>query len=190
MTLARRWFDRFLKGEANGVDTGPKVQLAPDPWNGKPITYAALPTTRTLSFPLAGKPRKIAWAGKLVRAVTRTRTRLEDFGAPAVTVAATAAGGWSRLVALLTATTPAGNTIVVSGGGVPTSPGTRTYSIRLISQVTAIPAGSRLAVTFGSSTSGTAGGLLYLDLPTAGSPTLTIGRASLKLPVLTKPVSS
>jgi hypothetical protein len=72
---------------------------------------------------------------------------------------------------------------------VPTSAGTRTYSIRLISQVTAIPAGSKLTVTFGSSTSGTAGGLLYLDLPTAGSPKVTIGAASLRLPVLVKPVS-
>jgi predicted acyl esterase len=78
-----------------------------------------------------------------------------------------------------------------SGGGVvPTSAGTHTYSIRMISQVTAIPAGSKLVVTFGSSTSGTAGGLLYLDLPTTGSPKLTIGAASLRLPALVKPVSS
>ena len=39
MTLGRRWFDRFLKGEPNRVDTGAKVQLAPDPWKGKPVSY-------------------------------------------------------------------------------------------------------------------------------------------------------
>jgi pimeloyl-ACP methyl ester carboxylesterase len=190
MTLSRLWFDRFLKGEANGVDTGPKVQLAPDPWKGKPVSYAGLPPTRTATYTLAGKARTLGWSAKAVRTAGRTLTRLEDFGAPVVTVNATATGGWSRLVALLTAVTPAGKTIVVSGGGVPTSAGTHRYSIRLISQVTAIPARSRLSVTFGSSTSGTPGGLLYLDLPTTGAPKLTVGVASLKLPVLLKPVSS
>jgi pimeloyl-ACP methyl ester carboxylesterase len=190
MTLSRRWFDRFLKGDANGVATGPKVQLAPDPWRGKPVSYAGLPPTRTISYSLAGTTRTLGWSAKAIRTAGRTPTRLEDFGAPVVSVNATATGGWSRLVALLTAVTPGGTTIVVSGGGVPTSSGTRTYTIRLISQVTAIPAGSRLSVTFGSSTSGTPGGLLYLDLPTTGVPKLTVGPASLKLPVLVKPVSS
>ena len=59
----------------------------------------------------------------------------------------------------------------------------------MLSQVTAIPAGSTLSVIFGSSTSNTPAGLLYLDLPLAGSPKLTIGAATLKLPVLQKPVS-
>jgi pimeloyl-ACP methyl ester carboxylesterase len=189
MTLSRRWFDRFLKGTANGVDTSPNVELAPDPWKGKPVSYAGLPPTRTLSYRLAGKPRTIVWSGGVSRIATRTKTKIEDFGAPVVTVRATAAGGWSRLVALLTATTPAGAQIVVSAGGVPTTAGTRTYSIRLISQVTAIPADSRLTVTFASSTSGTPAGLLYLDLPTAGAPKLTVGAGSLRLPVLVKPVS-
>jgi pimeloyl-ACP methyl ester carboxylesterase len=190
MTLARRWFDRFLKGTANGVDTGPNVQLAPDPWKGTPVSFTGLPPTKTISYVVTGKPRTIGWSAKVVRAAGRTQLRLEDFGTPVITVKATAAGGWSRLVALLTAVTPAAKTIVVSGGGVRTTTGTRTYSIRLISQVTAVPAGSKFVVTFGSSTSGTAGGLLYLDLPTTGSPKLTIGAASLKLPVLVKPVSS
>lgn len=190
MTLSRRWFDRFLKGEANGVDTGPRVQVAPDPWKGKPVSFAGLPPTRTVSYVLNGGTRAVGWSGKVIRTAGRTRTHVEDFGAPVVSVTATATGGWSRLVALLTAVTPSGRTIVVSGGGIHTSPGTRTYAIRLISQVTSIPADSRLAVTFGSSTSGTAGGLLYLDLPTAGAPKLTVGAASLKLPLLVRPVSS
>ena len=189
MTLARRWFDRFLKGEQNGVDGPKNVQLAPDPWKGKAVSYAGLPPVKTLSYRLAGTASTIAWPGKIVRTAGRTQLPVEDFGAPIVTVKATAAGGWSRLVALLTAVTPTSKQIVVSGGGVPTSAGTHTYAIRLISQVTSIPAGSKLVVTFGSSTSGTPGGLLYLDLPTAGSPKLTIGSATLDLPVLVKPVS-
>lgn len=190
MTLSRRWFDRFLKGEPNGVDTGSPVELSPDPWKGKTVSYPALPPAKTLSYPLAGPAKTIAPAAKVVRDAGLAATRLETFGAPVVSVTATAAGGWSRLVALLTARTPAGTEIVVSGGGVPTSAGKRTYSIRMISQVTSIPAGSKLRVTFGSSTSGTPAGLLYLDLPMAGSPKLTVAGASLKLPVLVKPVSS
>ena len=190
MTLSRRWFDRFLKGERNGLDTGPNVQLAPDPWKGKPVSYRGLPPVKTVTYALTGAPRTLSWSAKAVRTAGRTELPLEDFGAPLITVKATATGGWSRLVALLTATTPAGKQIVVSGGGVPTSPGTRTYTIKLIAQVTSIPAGSKLIVTFGSSTSGTAGGLLYLDLPTAGSPKLTVATATLHLPVLVKPVSS
>jgi predicted acyl esterase len=189
MTLARLWFDRFLKGMPNGVDTGPNVQIAPDPWTGKPVSYTGLPPTKTLSIALKGKTRTIAASAKVVRDGGLVQTKLEDFGSPVVTVKATATGGWSRVVVLLTAVTAEGQTIVVSGGGVPASAGTRTYSIRMISQITSIPAGSKLRVTFGSSTSGTAGGLLYLDLPMAGSPKLTVATASLKLPVLAQPVS-
>ena len=51
MTLGRRWFDRFLRNQANGVDTGAKVQLAPDPWKGKAVSFAGLPPTRTSDLP-------------------------------------------------------------------------------------------------------------------------------------------
>jgi predicted acyl esterase len=189
MTLGRRWFDRFLKNQANGVDTGAKVQLAPDPWKGKAVSFAGLPPTRALTYPLAGRTRTLAYEDHVTRIAGHTKVNVEDFGAPTVTVAATAAGGWNHLVAELVAKTARGATIVVSGGAVPTSAGKRIYTIRMLSQVTSIPAGSTLSVIFGSSTSNTPAGLLYLDLPLAGSPKLTIGAASLKLPVLQKPVS-
>ncbi|HKP19280.1 MAG TPA: CocE/NonD family hydrolase [Gaiellaceae bacterium] len=189
MTLSRTWFDRFLKGQPNGVDTGATVQLAPDPWKGKAVGYPGLPPTKTLTFPVPGPARTIGASDHLFRVVTRIATALEDFGAPVLTVTASASRGWSRLVALLTAVTPTGQKIVVSAGGVPTTPGRRKYTFRLISQVTAIPAGSRLALTLGSSTSGTAGGSLYLAFPAAGTPMLTVGPASLRMPVLVTPVS-
>ena len=72
MTLSRVWFDRFLKGERNGVDTGPKVQIAPDPWKGKAGSFAGLPPTRALSYPLAGKARTLGWEGHLARGATAT----------------------------------------------------------------------------------------------------------------------
>jgi hypothetical protein len=94
---------------------------------------------------------------------------------------ATATGGWTRLVAVLTATTKAGKTIVVSAGGVPTRPGRHAYVIHLLSQLTYVPAGARLAVILGSSTlAQNPANLLYLQLPMPPSARLTvIGRVNL-----------
>jgi hypothetical protein len=190
MTLSRRWFDRFLKNQANGVDTGGNAQLAPDPWKGKPVVYSGLPPSLTApGIPLRGRAQTIAYEGHLARVASTTRAKVETFGSPTATVTATASGGWDHLVAELVAKTATGKTIVVSGGAVPTRPGKRTYTIRMLAQVTAIPARSTLSVIFGSSTSNTPAGLLYLDLPLQGAPKLTIGRATLNLPVLRKPVS-
>ena len=72
---------------------------------------------------------------------------------------------------------------------IPTKPGTRTYSIPLFSQITAIPAGSRLEVTFGSSTAGTPAGPLYLAFPPTGSPTLTVANGVVRLAAMIRPVS-
>ena len=91
--------------------------------------------------------------------------KIEDFGSPVVVVRATTTTGWDHLVAVLTATTPTGKQIVVSAGAVPTRPGTRTCTIPLFSQITAIPVGSRLEVTFGSSTAGHGRGAPLSRLP-------------------------
>ena len=189
MTLSRRWFDRFLRGQANGVDTGPKLMIAPDPWKGQPAGFQRWPLTTSRTYPLPGPARTLGWEAHLTRVAGRTATKLEDIGTPVVQVRATTTGGWSRLVAELVATTRTGKEIVVSGGAVRTSDGSHTYSFHLMSQITAIPAGSRLSVIFGSNTSNTPAGLLYLDLPTIGTPTIRIGAADVKLTLLRKPVS-
>jgi pimeloyl-ACP methyl ester carboxylesterase len=189
ITLSRAWLDRFVKGDDNGADEGPNVQIAPDPWTGKPALFPAMPPTRTLSFALLGGPKRIGWGEKVIRPAGRTQTKIEDFGSPVVVVRAATTAGWDRLVALLTATTPTGKQIVVSAGAIATRPGTRTYSIPLLAQVTAIPVGSRLQVTFGSSTAGTAAGLLYLEFPPAGTPTLTVTNGVLRLSAMIRPVS-
>ena len=88
--------------------------------------------------------KTIVQATKLVRTAEPTTSAIEVFGRPAVKVTATAAGGWARLVAVLTARTPAGKEIIVSAGGVPTTPGRRTYTIRMIDQATFVPKGSPL----------------------------------------------
>jgi hypothetical protein len=115
--------------------------------------------------------------------------KIEDFGSPVVVVRATTTTGWDHLVAVLTATTPTGKQIVVSAGAIPTKPGTRTYTIPLFSQITAIPVGSRLEVTFGSSTAGTPAGPLYLAFPPTGSPTLTVANGVVRLAAMIRPVS-
>ena len=42
MTLGRRWFDRWLKGVPNGVDTEPPIELARDPWTGSTAAFRTL----------------------------------------------------------------------------------------------------------------------------------------------------
>jgi hypothetical protein len=112
------------------------------------------------------------------------------FGAPVVQVRANASGGWSRVVAVLSARTPAGKEIVVAGGGVPARSGARTYRIVLGSQATFLPKGSRLTVTVGSSSlAQSPGNLLYLDLPFASTARLAVTGGSLTLPRLATPVS-
>jgi predicted acyl esterase len=189
ITLSRAWLDRFVKGDDNGVDQGPNVQVAPDPWTGRPALFPGLPATRTFSYALLGGPKRIGWSGKVVRQAGGTQTKVEDFGSPVVVVRATTSAGWDRLVAVLTATTPKGNQIVVSAGATATRPGSRTYTFPLLSQITAIPAGSRLQVTFGSSTAGTAAGTLYLDSSPAGTPSLTVANGVLRLSTMIRPVS-
>jgi predicted acyl esterase len=120
-----------------------------------------------------------------VRTTPRLRQPLEVFGSPTVDVSLAASGGWSRLVAVLTARTPKGDEVVVSAGGVPTKPGAHKVSIRLIDQATFVPKGSRLQLTLASSsTAQSPGNLLYLDLPMPASARARVGTAVLKLPGL------
>ena len=83
MTLGRAWLDHFVKGDDNGVDEEPRVQIAPDPWTGKPAEFPALPATRTALVRVARRPE----AGRLGREDRpprrrRRRTKIEDFGSP------------------------------------------------------------------------------------------------------------
>ena len=108
----------------------------------------------------------IAQSGKVQRTSTPLKRPLEVFGAPKVTVTESGNAAWTRLVAVLSARTPAGKEIVVAGGGVPLTAGAHTPTIYLNNQATFIPAGSTLTVTLASSSlAQNPGNLLYLDLP-------------------------
>jgi hypothetical protein len=112
------------------------------------------------------------------------------FGAPTVDVKATASGGWSRIVAVLSARTPAGKEIVVAGGGIPTRAGARTYRIALSDQATFLPRGSRLTLTIGSSSlAQSPANLLYLDLPFPSTARLRVTGGTVRVPALATPIS-
>jgi pimeloyl-ACP methyl ester carboxylesterase len=187
MAAGRAWFDRHLRGLP--VDTGPAVRVARE-GAADAVGFSRLPPTKTVMLELPGTTRTIAQASKLVRTTKPTTTALEVFGRPAVKVNATSRGGWSRLIAVLTARTPAGKEIVVSSGGLPAKPGAHSYNIRLIDQATFVPRGSRLSVTIASSSSAqNPANLLYLDLPMVAGARVTLGAIRVRVPVLSEPIS-
>jgi hypothetical protein len=187
-TLGLQWFQRYLVGTSPSIA---QVALAPNPWHGKPRTYNSLPPTRRLSIALSGTDR-LAGAGRALRTSGRFTGRAETFGSATVRVTAKLSGGWSRLVAVLTAQPRKGKEVVVTEGGVNTAglSGTRRLAIRLIDTVTVIPKGARLRLTLASSSlAQNPGNLLYLNLPMPRTARVTIGPAQLTLPILRKTVS-
>jgi predicted acyl esterase len=187
----RLWFDRFLKGAPNGIDRRRPVEIAPDPWTGKTVSFRTLPRRRTLGLRLAGA-ESIGYRGKVVRIGPRLRRRLETFGAPVLRVSLASSTGWPHVVAVLSALTPRGGEIVVSAGGARTRLGHRPklVRIRMISQATNVPRGSRLRLTIAAtSTAQSSGNLLYIS-GVPRSARLSVGAARLRVPVLAKPISS
>jgi pimeloyl-ACP methyl ester carboxylesterase len=179
----RLWFDRWLKGVPNGIDTRPPVELAPTPFAESRVgRYRGLPPVKSVSFEFNGR-KTLGASAFLQRSSVRTRTPLETFGSPVVRVEAS--GTYPHLVAVLKAITPDGREITVSEGGarIDATP-RRVVRISMISQATAIPRGSRLLLRLGP----TSGDLLYITTVPSGS-RIQLGRATLTLPVLRTPVS-
>jgi predicted acyl esterase len=192
LTEARQWFDRFLKGLPNGIDTRPPIEVAADPWTGKTASFKTFPKTKVLSFPLKGAAR-ITASDKVERTVKLPKRALEAFGSASVSVRLSSTSGWPHIVAVLSALTPGGGETVISEGAVLTSgltgQSTR-VTIRLLDDATLIPSGSRLRLTLASaSTAQNIQNALYLDVGMPPSVNLTVGRATLRLPVLRKRVS-
>jgi predicted acyl esterase len=187
----RAWFDRFLKGIPNGIDTRPRIEIAPDPWRRPTASFRALPKTRTLMFALPGR-RTLSAGGKVARTTKRTAARLETFGVPVVKVSLSSATGYKHLVAVLSAVTPTGAETVVADGGADTQAvgrRARTVAIRLQNEITVIPAGSRLRVTLGArSTVQNIRNLVYL-IPVPAGVSATVGKVTLTLPVLRTTIS-
>jgi predicted acyl esterase len=188
MTKVRAWFDCHLR--ATGCDGAQaSVYVAPESFSGQTTRRGTLPPVSPtfVSFPGV---TTFARSGKAVRTSAPLRKAIEIYGAPTVQTPIAASGGWSRLVAVLTARTPRGKEILVSAGGVPTKAGARRVTIQLSNQATFIPRGSRLTLTLASSsTAQSTANLLYLDLPMAQTARARVGTATLKLPGLRTPVT-
>jgi fermentation-respiration switch protein FrsA (DUF1100 family) len=190
LDLSTRWYDRFLKGMPNGVDTEKPVEVATSPWTGKTASFAGLPAVRRITLVSKGRSA-LAERGKVVRTLRLPSKTVEQFGAPTVRVTASTPTQWPHLVAVLTAVDARGTESILTEGGTLTSLGrkTRTISFKLISDANLIPAGSRLRLYLGAtSTVQNIGNLLYLNLVPEGS-RLTVGRVTLTLPVLPKTIS-
>jgi len=189
MAKVRAWFDCYLR-ESGCDGRRASVYVAPENFSGQVARRGSLPPVSPTFVSLPGVTT-FARSGKAVRTSPPLRTGIEVFGAPTVKVSIGATGGWSRLVAVLTARTPKGQEILVSAGGVPTTSGTQVVTIQLGSQATSIPKGSRLTLTLASSsTAQSASNLLYLDLPMSARAKARVGTATLKLPGLRTPVTT
>jgi predicted acyl esterase len=188
MTKVSAWFDCYLR--STGCDGSQvSVYLAPENFSGTTNRRGTVPPVSPtfVSFPGV---TTFARSGKAVRTAAPTRKAIEIYGSPSVQTTIAASGGWSRLVAVLTARTAAGKEIIVSAGGIPTSNGARKVTIQLVNQATYIPKGSRLTLTLASSsTAQSTSNLLYLDLPMAATARARVGTAVLKLPGLRTPVT-
>jgi alpha-beta hydrolase superfamily lysophospholipase len=184
------WFSRYLLHLPMPPVRFP-VQISPDPWRGKAVAFKALPATTSVKVAFRGRAA-FDMRGKAQRTSGRLRTRLETFGSARVRVKAKLTGGWTRLVAVLTAKPRRGKTVVVSEGGINTTGlhGTRTLMIHMIDDATLIPRGAKLTLTLGSSSlAQDTGNLLYLDPPMPAGAKVSLGAAQLTIPVLRSPIS-
>ncbi len=178
---ARLWFDRFLKGEPNGIDTGKPIELGHDPWNGKVTTYAAPPATKRIAVTLRGGT--VTANGTLARSFALKGSQ-ETFGDSIVTVHVVPHGGYDHLVAVLS--TP---TTVIADGGVPLPAGAATVAIHFLNESVLVPRGRRVTLTF-AATSGAqnSANLVYQHGVAAGA-SATLSKVKVSLSVLRQPVS-
>ena len=187
-SLGLKWFTRFLIGMPANF---PPVSLAPSPWRGKLRTYSTLPATRRLTIGLDGSD-SLSGPGRALRTSGPLTAPVETFGSPQVQVTVQLSGGWSRLVAVLTARPRRGAEIVISEGGINTTglSGKRQLTIGLIDMATLIPRGSRFHLYLASnSLAQDPDNLLYLNLPMPAKARVRIGPARVVIPMLPSPVS-
>ena len=180
---AVKWFDRFLKGAANGIDKS-VVELGHDPYDAKTTTYAAPPATNVASVTLPGSTTMAGATGKVVRGARLTGGPHETFGITTVVVRYSDAKSWDRLVAVLAAgPTP------ITAGGVKLNAAAGTATIKLMNQALRVPSGTKLTLYLAStSLAQSPANALYLAA-VAPEAQITIGRVTLKVSKLTKAVS-
>ena len=180
---AVKWFDRFLKGTANGIDK--KVfELCHDTFDSHTTAYTTTPPVKVSSVKLPGTTTMSGSGGKVVRSARITGGTHETFGVTKVVVRYSGAQGWDRLVAVLAVgATP------ITAGGVKLSAAAGKATITLMDQAVKVPAGKKLTLYLGpTSLAQSSANALYLA-SVQPSAQITIGRVTLDVSVLKKAVS-
>jgi dienelactone hydrolase len=170
------WFDRFLKGTANGVEAKPVV-IAKQGSGALRTELSVLPPARFSAFDLGGTST-ISGSALVTRRTQPLRAPLETWGSGTAFITVPKLARYPRLVV----TVLAGNKVVSHGGIKPRAGVNR---VRLANYCVFVPKGTRLRVTVGPSSP--AGQIAYLGFTGAGS--ATIGPVRLQLPALVKRVS-
>jgi esterase/lipase len=167
-TQGLAWFDHYLKGMPNGIDTSKPVTIAAATGT-KRASYAGIPPTKNVGVGFRGT--------SLLRSGPRFQGSLETFGTSILKVQVRKVTNYPRLVAVVLA----GNRVITHGA---IKPKVGLQTIRLANYVQYLPKGTRLTVRFGAD-----GGpdLAYLGFGDTGS--ISLGPAFLTLQTLTKPVS-
>jgi alpha-beta hydrolase superfamily lysophospholipase len=181
---AVKWFDRFLKGTANGIDKK-VVELGHDPYDGKTSVYTSLPATKVSSVTLPGTTTMSGANAKVVRSARITGGPHETFGDSTVVVRYSGAQSWDRLVAVLAVgTTP------ISAGGVKVAAASGKVTIRLMNQAVRVPAGKKLTLYLGSTSlvQSTSNALYLASVQPDAA--ITIGRVTLNVSVLEQAAAS
>jgi predicted acyl esterase len=191
LDLSTRWYERFLQGVPNGVDTERPVQIAADPWNGKAASFAAVPTVRSWRSNFMRVGRAMGAHGKVVKTTLPLKRDLEQFGAPLVNVVTTTRTEWPHLVAVVTSVDPRGGETVLSEGGTltPFRRGLNQIRFKLISDANLLRRGTRFRVYLGAtSTVQNRANLLYLK-PVPDASTLRVDSIRLTVPIFPKTIS-
>ena len=176
LAQAVAWFDRHLKGTANGVDTA-KVVIAKQGSASGRVSLGALPKPTLTSYVLPG--RTVASGNSLVsRRTARLKQAVETWGMGTVHVEVPKLASYPRLVV----TVLAGNRVVSHGG---LKPKAGRNVVKLANYCVYVPKGTRLHVTVGPSSP--AGQIAYLGF--AGSGSATIGKITVRLATLARPIS-
>jgi alpha-beta hydrolase superfamily lysophospholipase len=183
---AATWFDRYLKGTSNGIESKPSIVLAHDPWDGKLTSYKTFPATKTISVTLPGTTTMSGATGKVARSVRITGGPHETFGDSTVVVRYSGAKNWDRLVAVLAV---AGDSTPITAGGLKLTTASGKVTIKLMNEAVRFAAGKKLVLYLSStSIAQDPGNALYLAAVQPGA-AITIGRVTLNVSVLKQAVS-
>jgi predicted acyl esterase len=174
---SRAWFDRFLKGARNGVDTGGSVVIAKQGSATAREALPGLPATRTQTLVAPGTST-VRGNAVVSRRTAPLAAPLETWGGGTARVTVSKLARYPRLVVTLLA----GNRVVAHGG---LQPRAGVNVVRLANYCVFVPRGTRLRVVVGPASP--AGQLAYLGF--AGSGSATIGPVTLALQGLRTPVS-